>query len=504
MMSGRLHRVGLLGVVVAGILAAPALAGEGSGDTVARLEALLEAQQQKIDLLEQQVAAAAQQNMDAARGDQMKSQIREVLSEQEFRESLMPSTLQAGYDKGFFIRSSDDKFMIKFGALMQWRWTHYATRDHNRYLSPGLPRHDRTGFDGNRVRFIIGGHAYTKDLTYHMTIDMSQNTGYDATLLYGWANYRFRDELQFRVGIYRPGGTRADAGSTSTMQLPEYPMMNAVFGLGRAIGMSIHGKLMEGKGEYQFDVLNSFRVPTRTITTDETVLAAGHDNNPALHFRTVWSILEGHCEYPEDKGVYHAPCDFAIHTEPALNVGFHYAFKEDYHDGTLPIPFPRKTFFLPGGFGVTTSEGLQIHQAGVDVGFKYQGFSAIAEYVMRSLDVRQATKPPFTPLFLMTGDDSTNVQHGAYLQCGYFLPIPGHERKFEVVARVEGISTLSSGAEGTWVYTGGLNYYIDGHKVKLQTDVTKVSEVPVAASGYSLANVNDDALIWRIQLQVAF
>nr|HPM23966.1 hypothetical protein [Phycisphaerae bacterium] len=113
-MSGRLYRVCLLGAAAVGILAGPALADEGTSartnEGVARLEALLEAQQQKIEALEQQVAAAQQADMDAARVEQMKQQIREVLSEQEFRESLMPSTVQAGYDKGFFIKSSDEKF----------------------------------------------------------------------------------------------------------------------------------------------------------------------------------------------------------------------------------------------------------------------------------------------------------------------------------------------------------------------------------------------------------
>ena len=49
-----------------------------------------------------------------------------------------------------------------------------------------------------------------------------------------------------------------------------------------------------------------------------------------------------------------------------------------------------------------------------------------------------------------------------------------------------------------------LNYYFEGHNVKLQTDVTKIYEVPISDSYASLANVNDDALIWRVQLQVAF
>ena len=499
-MSGRLHRVWLLGAVVIGMLAGQAVAGD-----VARLEAQLAAQQQKIDALEQQVAAAAQQDVDRARTEEMKQQIREVLGEQAFRESLMGSTMQAGYDNGFYIKSADEKFKMKFNGLIQFRWTHYGTRSNNRYLAPGFRRDDRTGFDGARIRFKVSGHAYTKDLTYLMELDMSQGSAYDVRVNYAWVNYRFMDEFQVMAGVFRTGSTRADVESTATMQFCEYPVMNAVFGLTRGTGVRFWGNLLDGKGMYQLDIMNSLNTPaTRTIVNDEDLYASGHDNNPALVFRTVWAVLGGHCLHPDDAGKWTAPCDMAIHDQPALNVGMHYAFNEDEHDGTLNIPFPRKTFFRQGGFGLTSSEGLQIHQFGVDAGFKYMGFSATAEYVFRTLDVRNADKAPFTPLFLMTGDGSTNTQHGAYVQCGYMLPIPGWERKFEIVGRVGGISALSGGQEGTWTYAGGLNYYIEGHNVKLQTDVTKVTEVPISSSGYSLANVNDDALIWRVQLQVAF
>ncbi len=51
---------------------------------------------------------------------------------------------------------------------------------------------------------------------------------------------------------------------------------------------------------------------------------------------------------------------------------------------------------------------------------------------------------------------------------------------------------------------GFLNYFIKGNNIKLQTDVTKVSEAPISSSTYSLANVNDDALIWRIKLGFAY
>jgi hypothetical protein len=90
------------------------------------------------------------------------------------------------------------------------------------------------------------------------------------------------------------------------------------------------------------------------------------------------------------------------------------------------------------------------------------------------------------------------------MQLGYLLPIPGLEDKIEAVARVGGISTLANGQEGTWEYGAGFNYYIEGNDVKLQTDVVKVSEAPISSGYSSLANVNDDVLVFRVQLQVAF
>jgi hypothetical protein len=309
-----------------------------------------------------------------------------------------------------------------------------------------------------------------------------------------------------KFGTFRVASTRADFASTSLMQFVEYPMMNAVFGLNRATGIRIWGKLFKGKGEYYLDYMNVLNGATRSsITTDENQTTLGHDNNPALVFRTVWSLLRGEVLHPEDNyAMADEMTDMAIHTTPDWNVGFHYAYQEDWRNGTLQTPFARQTYYQPGGFGVTSSQGLQVHQFGLDSGFKYQGFSLTGEYAIRLLDVRDAAHAPYTPLFLFTGDDQTRSLQGAYVQAGYFLPIPGFERKLEVVGRVGGVSTLSGGEEGTWDYGGGLNYYIDGHRVKLQTDVTKVSENAIASPNYSLANVNDDALIFRVQLQVAF
>ena len=104
----------------------------------------------------------------------------------------------------------------------------------------------------------------------------------------------------------------------------------------------------------------------------------------------------------------------------------------------------------------------------------------------------------------MTRQADTTVQQGAYVQVGYFLPIPGLERKLEAVARVGGISALANGRESAWEYAGGLNYYVNKDRVKLQADVTRITEAPLSSGSASLANVNDQPLIFRVQLQVTF
>ncbi len=502
----------LLGLTLLASLSTQSVLAEQSrisdaDNTIARLEEILQHQRARLENLQEQVAAV-EEGSESARIAAMKEQIREVLGETEFRASLAPSAIQVGYERGLFIRSSNELFSIRVNTRIQFRWTHYGTGSRNRYTSPKLHRNDRTGFDLPRIYTAFSGHAYSKDLTYGFILDGSEYRGYNFGVLHAWVNYRFIDEFQIRAGIMRVSGTRANY-NTATMQMVETPVVEEALTLHRGLGVRFWGRLRQGKpvhGQYRLDIINTLANPgTRTITTDRDLYTLGHDNNPAIVFRTVWSLLDGTCEQPSDEIPYNfASCDLACHTSPALNIGFHYAFQEDDHDGSLRIPVANRGPTTPGGFALITSEGMQIHQFGLDGGFKYRGFSAMAEYVLRLLDVRRGGSASPAPIFQATGEGSTTSQHAAYLQCGYFLPIPGFERKIELAGRVGWLHVSTGGSETMWEYGGGLNYYIEGHRVKLQTDVTKITEAPFAFSANSLANVNDEALIWRVQLQFAF
>lgn len=488
------------------VVALPALAGgPASSDrdaTIASLESRLAAQQEQLEQLQDRLVTARAQQEDAQRVEAMKQQIREVLSEQEFRESLMPSMVQAGYDEGFYIRSSDDMFLMKIGGLMQFRWTHYDTSSRNRYLAPRMQRNDRTGFDFQRVRINFKGHAFDPNITYLLELqsDSANPAAYDTVFSQGWIDYRFCDAFHFRAGKFKSASTRANTTAHSQLQFMSRPMVDAVFGLGFNLGVRFWGQLFDQQLDWYLDVTNSFSNGEnfgsgRTITNDPAEL----DNNPALAFRLVWHALG-------EKADFKSQSDIESHGSPVLDVGFHYAFNEDEYDArTTRIPFPAPRPLLgAGGFGLTTTNGAQIHQWGLDSAFKYMGFSAIGEYVIRTVDPRRAGRRPFTPWWLLTRQGDTTAQHGAYVQLGYFLPIPGLENKLEAVARAGGISALANDREGSWEYAAGVNYYIHGQNVKLQADVTKLYEAPISSSYKSLANVNDDALIFRVQLQLAF
>lgn len=479
---------------------APLLAQTGrppADDRTARLERAIEAQQQRLADLQHALAASASQDVDATRNEALKAQIRGVLGAREFRERLVASTAQAGYDGGFYVRSADEKFEMKFKGLMQIRWDYYEARATNRYRNPGAQRDDRTGFEMARIRFDVEGRVFSKDLTYRIEFRSDAGTRYDTAIQYAYLNYRFREEFQVRAGVFRLASTRAQVNAAGRQQFIDRPPVDAVFGLGVGQGVRFWGRLFDRRVEYFFDVANSLNnEDDRVIAPDPSEL----DPNPALLFRLVWHVIGD-----DPARDFRNSADLPRHRSPALDLGFHYAFNEDDGDaGSTRTVFPLVRGGGQGGLGVTTTQGLQINQFGWDAAFKYLGFSLTGEYVVRLVDVRRGDSRPFAPRYLLTGDGATVADQGAYVQAGYLLPLPGLEDRLEAVARVGGVSTLGGGQEGTWEYAGGLNYYLAGDAAKLQFDVTKISEAPRSSSPTGLANANDDALLFRVQLQLAF
>ena len=104
----------------------------------------------------------------------------------------------------------------------------------------------------------------------------------------------------------------------------------------------------------------------------------------------------------------------------------------------------------------------------IDAMFKYKGFSFMGEYAHREADDAIAKNSDGT----LSGDE-VQIGNGINLQTGYLLA-----RNWEVSGRFTNIK-LDQGITGRnpqSQYTLGLSKYIVGHKLKVQTDLSYLSE----------------------------
>ncbi len=121
----------------------------------------------------------------------------------------------------------------------------------------------------------------------------------------------------------------------------------------------------------------------------------------------------------------------------------------------------------------------------IDAMFKYRGFSFMGEYAHRTADEPIAKNSDGTP----TGD-IVQIGDGLNLQTGYLF-----KTNWEVSGRFTNIKLDRdiTGRNPQKQYTLGLSKYIVGHKLKVQTDLSYLSE-----------DAGTDELMYRFQVEVHF
>jgi hypothetical protein len=120
-----------------------------------------------------------------------------------------------------------------------------------------------------------------------------------------------------------------------------------------------------------------------------------------------------------------------------------------------------------------------------DAMFKYNGFSFMGEYAKRTADDEIATEiDGVTP----TGD-IVLTGNALNLQAGYMF-----KSNYEIAARYTTVTYEDvTGALPSKQYTFGVNKFIVGHKLKVQSDVS-----------YTTLDGNDDNITFRIGFDLHF
>ena len=476
-----------LGLVVWGQdgLALAGVEGAETGvleDKIKQVEALVEAQQARIQSLRGKVDAARTPSTDAARMAEVRDVVRELMADADFRERLYPDIQQVGYDKGFYVKSADEAFLLRVSGYLQLLWVgqNRQTDDPRR---PGRQKQDDVqGFDVKRACLEFGGHIHSPRLTYRIVVRGQPSSDHQWRTHDADVTYAFADELKITVGRFKLPFGRQKLVTRTVLQFVHRSVANEMFELDRSIAAALHGTLAK-RVSYAVAVANGIDNEDDSPSHEEL------DTNFATVARLVAHILGSKIR---------TESDLSHSKDPRLEAGVSVACNDDNGDGdtdaAYSVPDRIRRGRGIGGSAVADLTGTDFLQFGADVAFQYRGFSATAEYWVRSVD----GEAEFSDWERMTGRNDAMHQQGGHDQAGYFV-IP---KRVELVARVGGV--WDNDGDDVWEVAVGANYFPWGtYNVLLQTDFTRMAEAPSSSSSAYLTQ-NDEVNMVRVQLLVKF
>jgi phosphate-selective porin OprO and OprP len=320
------------------------------------------------------------------------------------------------YDKGFVAKSGDGQFELKAGVRTQFRFEVVRPEEDDEFQSR---------FYIPRLRLQFEGHAFGEDTTYKLEFEPAGRTGV-SELKDFYINHSF-GSFQVRGGQWKKPFARHELISDFSGTFNERALANGLVDIGRDLGVMVHN---------------------------------GYDKSPegiewALGIFNGQGDADGYgqqldCDDPADATtctVGTAPSDFG----PLLitRIGFNSADAKGYSEGDLeggPLRY---------GFGVSYQLDLNDFDED-DEGDPEHGAVLDAIVKVSGLDVQGAV------YLLRQGEADAEVSFLG--QAGYFV-VP---EKIQVAGRYSLLP--EEGDENAQEVLGAVNWYLNGHNLKLATD----------------------------------
>ncbi len=411
------------------------------------------------------------------------------------------SGITAGYKKGFFIKSDDDKFKLQINTRLQFRHSYQLADEHKGGLmkdgtpAPGSTGVDTSasGFELERARMYFKGHV-NKKLKYMVALSMGDDDAItNNTRLYEYIlSYAFNSKFGLKVGRLKGPFGKAETTSSGRQQLIDRSLANEIFNLSRMTGIEAFGKLNNG-AVYRVGVFNGFQ-------GDTNVPIGSNDNTPAFAGRLVIPLNGSKTSDFKNES------DLAYHENPVSQIGFSAAYSNDRDEDNFAPGSGQDDnyeFLARAGDGRTDiyELGGEATLIGIDYAWKHEGKSLTIEGFYQHINADSGelgdegdfgtTRPA------MVGDEFDN--YGWSCQGGLFL-VP---KKFEIVGRVSGVCVDNS--NGSYEFAGGWNWYLDGQNTKLSMDVTYIDDLPLVSGSPNFDGIqNNSLLLVRSQLQFQF
>ena len=365
--------------------------------------------------------------------------------------------------------AKDSSFSVKFAPRFQVRSMSSWDHNGNQY---GSPDHN---FIVRRARLKFDGFAYSPKLKYKLELGLSNrdisganefNRNTPRYILDAVIMWNFSGNWELWAGQTKLPGNVERVVSSANLQLVDRSLLNSRFNIDRDLGVQLRHKTNLGGDFLMREKFAVSQGEGRNVTEGNE---GGLQYTARLEFLPFGTF--------KSKGDY-SQSDLKREAKPKLMLGFTY----NYNQGAV-----RERGFA-GDYMIRTDGTIyETDQTTIfaDAMFKYNGFSFMGEYAKRTADDEIATElDGLTP----TGD-IVLTGNALNLQAGYLF-----KSNYEIAARFTTLEYENvTGALPTEQYTLGVNKYVVGHKLKVQSDIS-----------YTTLDGNDDNITFRLGFDIHF
>ena len=424
-----------------------------------------QAMQSELTALKARLAELeAKQNdtwLNERRAEEVKSLVREVLSDADTRASLMANGMSAGHDgKGFFLASEDGSFLLKVGGQIQFRYIY-----NSRNLEGANVDENEFGFQLRKAKLFFNGHIGSPRILFSIGLQADKAT--EVVLIdQAWFGYQVMDGVTVFGGENKGPFLREELTSSKYLLTVDRSSVNEFFTLGRVQGIWAKIKM---------------------------------DDNTKLTVAITDGANSGEAGSSATKDFYTDDTDFALTTRIDIRLAGQWKQMKD--------------FAAWSGEEAATFFGAAFHWEIGETGDNQASSTGIDEFFAWTID-GSIECDGVNFYGAAVGLHNNNIggvndvdQFGFVLQGGMML-IPD---KFEPFLRWEWIDPDTSHSVN--LVTFGTNYYLHKHNAKITTDVVwalnSLSMISSSARSSSLGLRQDSTgqrnqVAFRAQFQLVY
>ncbi|MCK0178626.1 OprO/OprP family phosphate-selective porin [Flavobacteriaceae bacterium S0862] len=365
--------------------------------------------------------------------------------------------------------AKDSSFSVKFAPRFQVRSMSSWDHDGDQY---GSPEHN---FIVRRARLKFDGFAYSPKLKYKIELGLSNrdisganqfNRNTPRYILDAVIMWNFAENWELWAGQTKLPGNVERVVSSANLQLIDRSLLNSRFNIDRDLGIQLRHKTNLGGDFLMREKFSVSQGEGRNVTEGNE---GGLQYTARLEFLPLGTFIS--------KGDY-SQSDLKREEKPKLMLGFTYNYNEN---AVRERGFAGDYMMRADGSLYETDQTTVF----ADAMFKYDGFSFMGEYAKRTADEEIATELDGTA---PTGD-IVLTGNALNLQAGYLF-----KSNYEIAARFTTINYESiTGALPTEQYTIGVNKFVVGHKLKVQSDIS-----------YTTLDGNKDNITFRLGFDLHF